>query len=67
MDNVSWSPTRPYLEGVALLLPLSDKSRADHLRGGHDKEQEGFVVGRWDQHRSVCQDCVDFIERFLGI
>ena len=37
-----------YFEGVSLLFPLYHQGGADHLRGGHNVEQEWLSIGRWD-------------------
>ena len=56
-----------YFAGVSLFFSLYHHGGADHLRGGHNVEQERFPVGQGNQDRGLHQELLDLIKRLLGL
>jgi len=56
-----------HFEGVSLLFSLYHQGGANHLRGGHDVEQNMFPIGRRDQDRGLRQELLDFVKCLLGL
>ena len=56
-----------YFEGMPLFFPLHHQGGANHLRGGHNVEQNMFPIGRRDQDRGLRQKPLDRVKRLLGL
>ena len=56
-----------HFEGVSLLFSLYHQGGANHLRGGHNVEQNMFPIGRRDQDRGLRQKPLDRVKRLLGL
>ena len=56
-----------HFESVSLFFSLYHQGSADHLRGGHDVEQERFPIDWGDWDRGLRQKLLDRVECLLGL
>ena len=56
-----------HFEGVSLFFLLYHQGGADHLRGGHNVEQERFPIGRGDQDWGLRKELLDLVKCLLGL